>query len=281
MEKGIPRPRFRLVVTGGLIRLHRFSSKVLPKGSSSFLGALLLTLLNPYELEEQVKKYYNFPEAIENECRMAVEGLSEEEAHFISVYFKGKKSCLVLGAGSGRESLALAKLGFDVKGIDSSPVLVEKAREEGRRLALNCQFEVGDMFRRLQIGGSYDILFLSGNMYSAIPTRKARVDFLKHIQTFLRANGLFYLEFLGETRLQRRRWKFRFKKWAATVVNGNRSLEEGDVLYLPGHYFHLFRDSEILREIEEGGFEVAAFNKERACAVLSPKKRLTEKERGE
>jgi len=276
MEKRISRRKFRLVLAAGFIRLHRLF-KAPPKKFSSFVGSFLLTFLNPDELKNQVRNYYDLPDAIENECRRVEEGLSEEESYFVSTYFKGKNNCLVLGSGSGRESLALAKFGLEVTGIDTSAILVEKATGHARRFALTCQFEVEDMFKGPQTVRKYDILFLTGNMYSAIPTRQRRIEFLEHARTFLKEDGFFYLEFLGENGLRKRKWKFRIKKWLAVLCDGNRDLEEGDVLYVPGHYFHLFREQEFLNEIEEGGWEVVELNLARACGVFSPKKKLTEK----
>ena len=261
--------RLRWFFVGLLIQLHWLFERLFKKCSSA-LGSLILILLNSKELEEQVKQYYTLPEGVENESRIALlkEGLSQEESHFVTTYLKGKESCLVLGSGGGRESLALAQLGFEVTGMDTSPALVEKAKEYARALSLNCDFRVRDMFEGPPITEKYDALFLTQNMYSTLPTRKRRIQFLRKAQAFLNDAGVFYLEFLAENGPRKNSWKFRLKKRLAIFCNGNRELEEGDALWIPGHYFHLFTKSEFLSEVEESGFNLMEVDFDRAYAIL-------------
>ena len=176
--------------------------------------------------------------------------------------------------GSGMSGLAhvLHGLGFEVTGIDSSPVLVGRAQEHAQALSLNCHFQIRDVFDGPQTMEKYDALFLSQNMYSTIPTRQRRIDFLRKTQGFLRDAGVFYIEFLAENGPRENSWKFRFKKRLALLCNGNRDLEEGDRVWIPGHYFHLFTESEVLKEIQESGFKTMEVDFYRAYAILTPKK---------
>ena len=266
--------KLRLLFVNLLTRIPLFFER-LSKKSSSMIGSLILILLSPDELEEQVRWYYTLPLGIESESRTALlkEGLSKEESRFVTTYLKGKKSCLVLGSGGGRESLALAQLGVRVTGMDSSPALVERAKEQADALSLrNCHLQIRDMFEGPQATERYDALFLTQNMYSAIPTRQRRIRFLRNAQASLNDGGFFYLEFLGENGPRKNRWKFRLKKRLALLCHGNTELEEGDVLWIPGHFFHLFSESELLSELEESDWNVVEVDMYKACAVLAPKK---------
>ena len=264
------RRRFRLLFVSFLIRLNRLRERIF-KTSSSAIGSLILILLNPEELERQVKQYYTTAGGLKDESRSELlqEGFSQEESHFVTTYLKGKRTCLVFGSGGGRESLALARLEFRVTGIDTSLALVEKAKERAGALSIPCDFQVRDMLEGPRASEKYDVLFLSQNMYSTIPTRKRRILFLRNARAFLNDAGFFYLEFLAENGPRKNRWKFRLKKQLALLCYGNTDLEEGDALWIPGHYFHLFTESELRSEIEASGFNLVEADFDRAYAVLA------------
>lgn len=68
-----------------------------------------------------------------------------------------------LGCGPGAHSLELARLGYDVVGVDSSPRMVEVARSRAERDATQAAFEVCDVSGRLpfadaSLGGALAIL---------------------------------------------------------------------------------------------------------------------------
>ncbi|MBI4436447.1 MAG: class I SAM-dependent methyltransferase [Candidatus Omnitrophica bacterium] len=250
--------------------LNRFQEKI-----SSAFGSLVLVLSKPKDLEKFVEQFYNrrdFSEALAGEA-VRTRGLSPEESQFVTKYLKGKKECLVLMSGGGRESLALAKLGFEVTGIETSQDLVERAKEHVRALSLkNCHFEVGNVLDSLSPARKHDALFLSQSMYSEIPTRTRRIAFLRKMRSHLKDDGFFYLEFCGRDDFREKGWKFRLKKWLAILSGGNRELEEGDVCFM-GHYWHIFsKPSELLSEIENSNFKVVEMDFSNCNAILTPQK---------
>jgi len=261
----------RFLLASLLVRIG-FFFKVLHQGIASVIGSSILILSKPEDLEALIRQSYRRKEALETwgGIRNRTDGLSEAESHFVTKYLKGKKRCLVLGCGGGRELIALAKLGFEVTGIDSSRELVESAKEHARALSLNCTFEVGDVSHLPQSMEKYDALFMSALMYSLIPTRKRRIAFLKKAQTLLKDDGSFYLEFSVREGRRGDDWKFFVKKWLVRLCGGNRDLEKGDVI-LTGHYVHHFnKESEFLAEIEESGFRVIELDFSKIYAVLIP-----------
>jgi SAM-dependent methyltransferase len=74
----------------------------------------------------------------------------EENVHHLerllaSVHFPRKGRLLELGCGAGNIGLYLMRHGFDLTGIDLSPVAVEWARENARSAGLSAEFHVGDV----------------------------------------------------------------------------------------------------------------------------------------
>ena len=200
-------------------------------------------------------------------------GLTAKESHFVTHYLKGKKRCFVFAAGGGRESFSLARMGFEVTGIDTSSPLVESAKKYAFLHSLNCHFEVRDMFEGPPPTEKYDALFMTRVLYSMIPTRQKRIAFLKKVRTFLADNGFLYLDFLALPFRKGNLRVFRFKKRIATLFRGNMELEEGDTYYwLTNHFMHIFtQPSELVGEIEESGLGMVENNFEGGNVILAPR----------
>ena len=84
---------------------------------------------------------------------------------YIQKFLKPKAKILEIGAGTGRYSLALAKMGYDVTAIDLTPKHVEIMKRKSRRLK-NFQCMVADaldlsMFK----DNSFDMVLNLGPMY--------------------------------------------------------------------------------------------------------------------
>ncbi len=84
---------------------------------------------------------------------------------YIQKFLKPKAKILEIGAGTGRYSLALAKMGYDVTAIDLTPKHVEIMKRKSRRLK-NFQCMVADaldlsMFKN----NSFDMVLNLGPMY--------------------------------------------------------------------------------------------------------------------
>lgn len=93
-------------------------------------------------------------------------------------------SVLDLGCGTGNESVYLAEHGFDVSGVDYTPVAVERARESAKAAKVNgsCRFVVGDVTAPIPgITGTYDIILDFGALDDMVgEKRQAMVDTIHH-----------------------------------------------------------------------------------------------------
>jgi len=267
-----PSFRPRLFMARGFIRLNDFSAFLNHK-ISSFLGSLILIISGPEEIKALMYDHYQKRGAVESWGSLYVQtrGLDRQEEHFISHYLKERAKCLVLACGGGREPIALAKLGYQVTGIDASAPLIEKAKQYAESVSLPCTFHVGNILSLSLPNGKYDALFLSQVMYSAIPTKAARIRFLKSLHSFLEREGLLYLEFYTKSLSPKAsHTKFLIKKRLAKLVRGYTELEEGDMIEKGGHFFHVFQEeAEFLEEAKCGGFSVKELNFIEGYAVLA------------
>lgn len=63
-----------------------------------------------------------------------------------------------LGCGIGRESIALARLGFDVIGIDFSPAAIGRARAAAAEAGVSVEFVVDDLTDLKHGYGTFDVV---------------------------------------------------------------------------------------------------------------------------
>jgi len=86
---------------------------------------------------------------------------------------------LVLGAGVGRESIALAQRGFIVVGIDINRESLCVASQQAMAKGLKPLFVQADFLAIPIAPARVDYLFMSDIMYSSIPGRKQRQTWLR------------------------------------------------------------------------------------------------------
>jgi SAM-dependent methyltransferase len=67
-----------------------------------------------------------------------------------------------LGCGTGANAVWLASQGYEVTGIDLSPLAVERARERARAANVNARFLQADVTQLPDLGGPFDFFFDRG-----------------------------------------------------------------------------------------------------------------------
>lgn len=77
------------------------------------------------------------------------EEVTEKQIELISRFLPDSGYILDAGCGIGRHSLALAKRGYRVLGIDFCPLYVQRATELSKEMNLDLQFKVKDMRENL------------------------------------------------------------------------------------------------------------------------------------
>ena len=103
---------------------------------------------------------------------------------------------LEVGCGTGTNALWLAARGFDVLGVDVSPLAIGRARAKLGDTAGACRFEVRD-FLKDPPEGVFDFVFDRG-CFHVFDARKVRTRFASLVARMLAPGGL-WLSLIGST----------------------------------------------------------------------------------
>ena len=219
-----------------------------------FLQSLPVVLLRPPDLAEFNRQWYEQVSSSYGSLNDPLVGLSTEEQHCREQLPEHGRTLLVLGAGGGREVIAFARQGYQVTGVDFSEGMLALAERAATEQGLSFQALTGEISQLSLPAQSFDIVWISRNMYSAVFTRQRRVAMLSTIHRILRKNGILVNSFLvGSTRESLK--SYRLKKVIAWLTLGNRGYETGDRIVANREAIHAFSSSEALRsECTEGGF---------------------------
>ncbi len=238
------------------------------------LTGILSALLPPKELTRLIRDHYDdsyqdvaarHPETYYNWT------LESWEEDVLARHKMTSGTILVLGAGVGRESIALAQRGFLVLGLDINRESLSVASQHITAKGIRPLFAQAD-FLALPIGPArVDYLFMSGIMYSSIPGRRQRQVWLQSLRTCLNEHGLVVLNFLIARDMETRthRITHRLNRWLTTLPGANPSYQLGDTCF-QNHFLHAFVDEEEIRsELRGTGATVDQLRWHEGFAVLS------------
>jgi hypothetical protein len=187
-------------------------------------------------------------------------GLFPWEEAAVEGWFGGCRSLVVVGAGGGREVLALSRRGFEVDGYECNARLVEVA---GALLpAQGCTARVLPLERDAVPPPErrYDGLMAGWSAYMLIPGRAARIRFLRGMAALAEPGAPLLLSFFTRSADAPR-----FKRIAAVAgplrrLRRAEPVDEGDDL--TPNYVHRFTEAEVRREMDAGGFDLVRYQPE-------------------
>jgi SAM-dependent methyltransferase len=110
------------------------------------------------------------------------------------------KSVLDLCCGPGRCSIALAKRGFSVTGVDRTKYLLDKARANAAAARVKIELIRNDM-RDFVRPDSFDLVLSMFTSFGYFDDKGEDVTVLENIFTSLRPGGAFLIDVLGKERL--------------------------------------------------------------------------------
>ncbi len=87
---------------------------------------------------------------------------------------------LEIGAGTGTNAIWLAERGFDVLGVDISPLAVEQARAKVQNRDLRCRFAPLDFLVTAAPDGPFDFIFDRG-CFHVFDEQEERTRFAAHV----------------------------------------------------------------------------------------------------
>lgn len=221
----------------------------------------------PSDSIKSVSEKFNKKEEVISHSKDVADGFESWESDFIEEFMTKKGRVLDIGCGAGRETIALARLGFNVVGIDVSPKMIERAKENARKEGLSIKFEDRSAAELGYPDMSFDYILFSRGVYSFIPTHALRVRVLSELKRLLTREGIAVFSgyinpyFTGLKHYS----SFIFRKMLALVLGKGFSSEFGDIrlrsvsdAYSLGNCFcHFFSSpQEIKDEIEKSGLSL-------------------------
>lgn len=107
---------------------------------------------------------------------------------------------LDVGCGVGRHAVELAKLGYDVTGVDISSRYLAEARRRARKQRVHAHFIRGDM-RRLDFNKTFDAAINLFTSFGYFPSPSDDLKVLRGVCRALKPGGLFLYHPLKSPRL--------------------------------------------------------------------------------
>jgi SAM-dependent methyltransferase len=104
---------------------------------------------------------------------------------------------LEIGAGTGTNAIWMAERGFDVLGVDTSPLAVERAQAKMEARALRCHFAAWDFLAASPPDGPFQFVFDRG-CFHVFDEPGERQRFAAHVVAALAPGGL-WLSLIGST----------------------------------------------------------------------------------
>lgn len=207
-------------------------------------------LLREHEIEHVVREAYrDFPDFYDpDDYRYRYEA---ELIPLLEQATSGKR-LLDLYCGQGREAAIFADAGFDVFGIDEDTHSVEKARAYLARLELQAEFEAGNVDQWQPEGSDWDVIYSSLWMYSCIPGRAARLQWLQRVPGWLSPQGVLVISVTPRPSQRAAQIRNFVARAVAFVSFNRRKIELGD--RFDTHLFwHDFLASEVESELAQAG----------------------------
>jgi SAM-dependent methyltransferase len=187
------------------------------------------------------------------------EGLFGWEERFYARCMTPGERVLVVGCGSGRDLLALLRLGYRADGLEPVGACVQLARARLAAAGLTARVHVAEV-TTATLTESYDVVLFSWFCYSYLPGRARRLAALHAVRRHLAPGGRIVVSYIlalpGARTLP-----VRLAQLTARLSRSDWRPEPGDVFLRRAdtgyiHYEHRFRPDEIEAEMRQAGLVV-------------------------
>ena len=187
-------------------------------------------------------------------------GLMPWERALYDRFLKVKDRILVVGCGTGRDLIALLKLGYRVEGLDVGPRAIALARRILEKEGLSTELHTGPI-EAVALPGSFDVFTFSWFCYGYIPQADTRIGVLRKVKAHLNPGGRILISYVPAERPPSS-LPIRLTRFAARLARSDWHPELGDVIgpvtgdrHAMG-YQHHFWEGELEKEARAAGLTV-------------------------
>lgn len=241
---------------------------------SNLFNGLVPAFLSSEQLASLVRDHYRTiysPQSIPSSLDGAEQQLERWEAEVLERHRIHDGRMLVVGSGWGRESIAIARRGIEVIGVDTNPAAVRTSRLTAKAAGVHVHFHQADLFHLPYAPKSFDCIILPSLMYSAIPGTLQRQAWLSSLGRLLQPDGCIILNFQTPQFPASRIKAFcaRLNALLITLPGSNGSYQPGDDCP-GGHFLHEFlTEEEIGKEFVKAGVIIRELNWKSGFAVVA------------
>jgi SAM-dependent methyltransferase len=192
---------------------------------------------------------------------MILSGLMPWERALYDRFLKPEDRILVVGCGTGRDLIALLKLGYRVEGLDVAPRAIALARRMLERQGLSADLYVGPI-EAVALPARFDAFIFSWFCYGYIPQTDTRIEVLRKVKAHLNPGGRVLICYIPAERPPRR-LPIGLTRFMARFTRSDWRPELGDVIgpatrdRYAIHYEHQFWEGELENEARTAGLTVA------------------------
>ena len=153
----------------------------------------------------------------------------KEAEQFLSklqVFFRKKDQILDIACGSGRHSIFLNSLGYQITGIDLSEKSIKAAKQKSDNKIL---FDVWDM-RKSYKKEHFDVVLNLFTSFGYFDSEKEDLEAIQAISNNLKDEGILIIDFLNSKKVITNLVESEQKILSGITFNINRKIEEGFIL---------------------------------------------------
>ena len=192
---------------------------------------------------------------------LVLSGLWDWERAWYPRHLRLDGRALLVGCGTGRDLIALIRLGYQVDGLELVAASATRARAILTKLGLPGDVMIGAV-EDAPLVGPYDAVIFSWYAYSYIPVAARRIATLRRVAAALRPGGQILLSYVIDNRPPRTVPAV-LTRVVATLARTDWRPEPGDRIWAGDrprslHFEHQFQAGELEREAAAAGLRVVS-----------------------
>lgn len=232
--------------------------------------------MNSKKLSQLVKDEFSTENAINLYIQKAEEGFFLGEKAMIENYFTYRTGKILdLGCGTGRTTIPLFEKGFDVLGIDFTPLMIEHAQSIATKKGLTIKYQIADACNLPFEDEHFDYALFSNQGHTQIPGKENRLQAMEEIYRVLKKDGIYIFSAHPRTSeffwfWMKQRFRFYIMKPLGYAIDeidfGDRFFERestdtnSEKTFREKQYIHIPTIEEMKKLIIRSGFKILEIN---------------------